>query len=125
MTLSQAIMFSRTRFGLGPITQTPPILSGQAMVNDRLKAFTVTAWGQSDWSGLVKAVKGWSAVMKKLVPSLVVKVFAVAIGSAPSGDGDGSDKLSKYGHTAREPSSTRGYYWPWPGGPSWPTPYLV
>ncbi len=55
----------------------------------------------------------------------LVKVVAVAIGSAPLEDGNGSDKLSEYGRTAREPTSMRGDYWPWLGGPSWPTPYLV
>jgi hypothetical protein len=58
MTLSQAIVLSQMQFGLGPITRTLPILSGHAMVNDGLKACTVMARGQSDWSGLVKAVKG-------------------------------------------------------------------
>ncbi len=62
------------------------------MVNDGLKACTVAARGQSGWSGLIKAVKGWSVAMRKLVPLLVwSKMVAVAIGSALSEDGDGSD----------------------------------
>jgi hypothetical protein len=125
MTPSQAIVFSRMRFGLGPVTRMPPIFSDCAMVNDGLKACTVTAWGSL--VGLV-----WSSHRRLVCHNEetcplagLVKVVAMAIGSALLGDGDGSDKLSKYGHTAREPMSMRGDYWPWPGGPSWPTPYLV
>ncbi len=55
----------------------------------------------------------------------LVKVVAVAIGSAPLEDGDGSEKLSRYGRMAREPTFARGDYWPWPGGLSWSTPYSV
>ena len=97
MTPSQAIVFSRMRFGLGPVTRMPPIFSDCAMVNDGLKACTVTAWGSL--VGLV-----WSSHRRLVCHNEetcplagLVKVVAVAIGSALLGDGDGSDKLSKYG----------------------------
>ena len=78
------------------------MLSVRAMVNSGLDACVVMARGLV-WSGLVKAVEGWSVIFWGTRPLSGGRRDGRSGLRRWSERGDGSDKLSKYGRTAREP----------------------